>query len=46
MVPRSAGQNVGDRQVVYLANPSEPGTFAERLGLRPVASTPGKRPTP
>jgi len=30
MVPRSAVQNVGDRQVVYAANPSEPGTFTER----------------
>jgi len=30
MVPRSAVQNVGDRQVVYVANPSEPGTFTER----------------
>jgi cobalt-zinc-cadmium efflux system membrane fusion protein len=29
-VPRSAVQNVGDRQVVYVANPSEPGTFTER----------------
>ena len=84
MVPRSAVQNVGDRQVVYVANPSEPGTFTERevhlgnasgeqvevvsgvqpgdqvvfkgsffvraererLGLRPVASTPSQPPTP
>jgi cobalt-zinc-cadmium efflux system membrane fusion protein len=30
MVPRSAVQNVGDRQVVYVANSSEPGTFTER----------------
>ena len=30
MVPRSAVQNVGDRQVVYVVNPSEPGTFTER----------------
>jgi RND family efflux transporter MFP subunit len=30
MVPRSAVQNVGDRQVVYVANPSEPGMFTER----------------
>ena len=30
MIPRSAVQNVGDRQVVYVANPSEPGKFAER----------------
>ena len=29
-VPRSAVQNVGDRTVVYLANPNEPGTFVER----------------
>jgi len=84
MVPRSAVQNVGDRQVVYVANPSEPGTFTERLvhlgdasgeqaevvsgvqpgdqvvskgsffvraererlGLRPVASTPSQPPAP
>jgi cobalt-zinc-cadmium efflux system membrane fusion protein len=84
MVPRSAVQNVGDRQVVYVANPSEPGTFTERevhlgdasaeqvevvsgvqpgdrvvfkgsffvraererLGLRPVASTPSPPLTP
>jgi pyruvate/2-oxoglutarate dehydrogenase complex dihydrolipoamide acyltransferase (E2) component len=30
VVPRSAVQNVGDRTVVYLANPKEPGTFTER----------------
>lgn len=30
MVPRSAVQNVGDRTVVYLVNPKEPGTFVER----------------
>jgi RND family efflux transporter MFP subunit len=30
MVPRSAVQNVGDRTVVYLANPKEPGNFIER----------------
>jgi RND family efflux transporter MFP subunit len=30
VVPRSAIQNVGDRTVVYLANPREPGTFTER----------------
>jgi hypothetical protein len=30
MVPRSAVQNVGDRTVVYLANPNEAGTFLER----------------
>jgi cobalt-zinc-cadmium efflux system membrane fusion protein len=29
-VPRNAVQNVGDRTVVYLANPKEPGTFVER----------------
>lgn len=31
VIPRKAVQNVGDRQVVYLANPKEPGTFRERL---------------
>ena len=84
MVPRSAVQNVGGRQAVYVANSPEPGTFTERevhvgdasgeqieivsgvqpgdrvvskgsffvraererLGLRPVASTPGKPPIP
>ena len=30
VVPRSAVQNVGDRTVVYLANPKQPGTFTER----------------
>lgn len=30
MVPRRAVQNVGDRTVVYLVNPKEPGTFTER----------------
>ena len=30
VVPRSAVQNVGDRTVVYLANPNEPGKFTER----------------
>jgi RND family efflux transporter MFP subunit len=30
MVPRGAVQNVGDRTVVYLVNPKEPGTFVER----------------
>ena len=30
VVPRSAVQNVGDRTVVYLANPKEPGKFTER----------------
>ena len=30
VVRRSAVQNVGDRTVVYLANPNEPGTFTER----------------
>jgi cobalt-zinc-cadmium efflux system membrane fusion protein len=29
-VPRAAVQNVGDRTVVYLSNPKEPGTFVER----------------
>jgi cobalt-zinc-cadmium efflux system membrane fusion protein len=29
-VPRSAVQNVGDRTVLYLANPKEPGKFIER----------------
>jgi membrane fusion protein, heavy metal efflux system len=29
-VPRNAVQNVGDRTVVYLANPKDPGTFVER----------------
>lgn len=30
VIPRSAVQNVGDRTVVYLANPTESGTFTER----------------
>jgi plastocyanin len=30
LIPRIAVQNIGDRQVVYLANPKEPGTFIER----------------
>jgi cobalt-zinc-cadmium efflux system membrane fusion protein len=30
MIPRSAVQDVGDRQVVYVANPIESGKFAER----------------
>jgi len=30
MIPRSAVQNVGDRTVVYVVNPKEPGTFVER----------------
>ena len=30
IVPRIAVQNVGDRQVVYIANPAEPGKFIER----------------
>ena len=29
-VPRNAVQNVGDRTVVYLANPKDPGKFVER----------------
>jgi RND family efflux transporter MFP subunit len=36
VIPRSAVQNVGDRTVVYLANPERPGTFTEReVRLRP-----------
>lgn len=30
MVPRTAVQNVNDRQVVYVGNPAEPGKFTER----------------
>lgn len=30
VIPRSAVQNVGDRTVVYRANPKEPGQFTER----------------
>jgi RND family efflux transporter MFP subunit len=30
MVPRIAVQNISDHQVVYSANPNEPGTFTER----------------
>ncbi|MGH9347281.1 MAG: efflux RND transporter periplasmic adaptor subunit, partial [Vicinamibacterales bacterium] len=30
VIPRTAVQNVGDRTVVYLANPKEPGKFIER----------------
>jgi cobalt-zinc-cadmium efflux system membrane fusion protein len=30
MVPRSAVQNIGNRTVVYLVNPKEPGKFVER----------------
>jgi cobalt-zinc-cadmium efflux system membrane fusion protein len=30
LIPRSAVQNVGDRSVVYLVNPSGPGQFTER----------------
>jgi RND family efflux transporter MFP subunit len=30
MIPRIAVQNVSDRQVVYVANPAEPGRFTER----------------
>jgi hypothetical protein len=29
-IPRNAVQNVGDRTVVYLANPKDPGKFVER----------------
>ena len=30
VIPRTAVQNVGDRTVVYLANPKDPGRFTER----------------
>lgn len=30
MIPRSAVQNVGDRTVVYLVDPAQPGKFTER----------------
>jgi RND family efflux transporter MFP subunit len=30
VIPRSAVQNVGDRTVVYLVDPKQPGTFVER----------------
>jgi RND family efflux transporter MFP subunit len=30
MIPRSSVQTVGDRHVVYIANPREPGKFVER----------------
>lgn len=30
MIPRSAVQTIGDRTVVYLADPGRPGTFVER----------------
>jgi len=30
LIPRSAVQNVGDRHVVYIVNPKEPGKFIER----------------
>jgi hypothetical protein len=30
VVPRTAIQNIGDRTVVYLANPKDPGNFTER----------------
>ncbi|MEO7789457.1 MAG: efflux RND transporter periplasmic adaptor subunit [Vicinamibacterales bacterium] len=30
MIPRGAVQNVGDRTVVYLVNPKQPGSFVER----------------
>jgi cobalt-zinc-cadmium efflux system membrane fusion protein len=30
VIPRTAVQNVGDRDVVYVVNPSEPGQFVER----------------
>jgi len=50
VVPRSAVQNVGDRTVVYLVNPREPGKFIERevrLGggsAEQVAVTSGLQP--
>lgn len=38
MIPRTAIQTVGDRQVVYLADPRQPGTFTEReVRLGPAA---------
>jgi membrane fusion protein, heavy metal efflux system len=40
MIPRSAVQNVGDRTVVYLVNPKEPGRFVERDVRLGVASGP------
>ncbi len=30
MIPQTAVQNVGDRQVVYIADPNQPGKFTER----------------
>jgi cobalt-zinc-cadmium efflux system membrane fusion protein len=30
-IPKSAIQNVGDRTVVYLADPKQPGRFIERV---------------
>jgi membrane fusion protein, heavy metal efflux system len=30
VIPRTAVQNIGDRDVVYVVNPSEPGKFVER----------------
>jgi membrane fusion protein, copper/silver efflux system len=30
LVPRSSVQNLGDRTVVYLSDPREPGRFTER----------------
>jgi cobalt-zinc-cadmium efflux system membrane fusion protein len=37
VIPRSAVQTVGDRQVVYLVDPKQPGRFAEReVRLGPV----------
>ncbi len=50
VLPRSAVQNVGNRTVVYLANPKEPGKFTERevrLGdtsVEQVAVTAGVQP--
>jgi RND family efflux transporter MFP subunit len=38
MIPRTAVQTVGDRQVVYLADPTQAGTFTEReVRLGPAA---------
>ena len=30
MIPRAAVQNVGDRTVVYVVDPKQPGRFTER----------------
>ena len=40
LVPRAAVQSIGDRQVVYLVNTDDPGTFREReVHLGPPAGT-------